>query len=225
MWESLVNPTQEWLTGVIVLLSLSVPVLAYCWAPSSYPAGGLFLCAIAAGFVGGALKHRTSRFPGVQLHRAQPAFSRHSHVRGTTIAALLLLLSGCASSLVEAIPVWQAPFTKHNGQHIPTDSKRVAAFNTLSAQDRASTVATEVADKRMEYLASIGKIHTSVLTRAAATLDGIKAQARNYGIFNLAIGGSGVAAGIAAAVLVAASPANAAAVAGFTAYGAGVTGF
>ena len=134
-----------------------------------------------------------------------------------TLAGLLalLVLVGCSSTPLESIPVWRKP---------KVDTKS-PDFVALTAPQKSAFEKEAVEKERNDYLARLKKSFEQVMYAAQSTLDGLARKADRYSKVDLGIGLSGVVSGVAAAILVVASPANAATVAGLTAWGAGATGY
>ncbi|MFN9845216.1 MAG: hypothetical protein ACK539_15490 [Planctomycetota bacterium] len=151
-------------------------------------------------------------------------------VRILVVCALLLLFGACKSAtLIEQVPTWKR--TK------PAEPQVAVQVNTMLAEDlpqdasqllqQGSAVEylrTLRAD-RQAHLDLLRASHSNVTKGAQEVLASLKEQALGYSTVRLWTGGTGVTAGIAAAVLVVASPANAATVAGLTSLGSGVVGF
>ncbi len=147
------------------------------------------------------------------------------HVLLFCLAAVVL--AACSTPTLKTIPTWTPRLvTKHdNGiQMLFHNRARDGQVSRVESKD-LEAVRIEDISARREYLKDLSASHTSAVLDAQKTLEGMKEAATRYSVLNFAIGGTGILSGITSAVLVAASPANAAAVAGFNALTTGVVGF
>lgn len=144
------------------------------------------------------------------------------HVLLSCLAAVVL--SACMPTL-KTIPTWTPRLLrKQEGNEMVLYTIQ---GTTVSRAKPETLEAARIEDitARGDYLKELNASHADAVLAAQKTLEGMKEAATRYSALNFAIGGTGILSGITSAVLVAASPANAAAVAGFNALTTGVVGF